>query len=204
MKPAVVFAALALLVLLALPVNASCVFNARIENQVLRWDPIFVANRYRITEVIEGKAARIYVVREPFFEIPHRATAPFKVEYLLSADLDSGVRAAANEVFDSCSTSIETTLKVDAQFRALTRKAILPVVASTPGVNNGRFRTSLTLRGTNLRGRIVFHPAGRPASDSDPSIPYKLDQLAQVKYDDIVGAIGGSGVGSIDIIPDED
>jgi hypothetical protein len=84
---------------------------------------------------------------------------------------------------------------------------ILPIVGSTAGSFGGRFKTALTLRATggDQRGRIVFHPAGKVASDDDPSIPYTFNSSAQeISYDDIVATLGQSGIGSLDIVPAED
>jgi hypothetical protein len=79
------------------------------------------------------------------------------------------------------------------------------VVGSTPGAFGGQFKTALELRGTaNQHGRLVFHPAGQPASDGDPSMPYSFATTRVIAFDDVVAAMGQQGIGSLDIIPDDD
>lgn len=82
------------------------------------------------------------------------------------------------------------------------RKTVIPVAGSTRGANNADFKTSLRMGPSNRpqQGKIIFHPAGQAGSEDDPSIPYRLDRGVTVQYDDIVAAIGQTGIGSIDII----
>jgi hypothetical protein len=84
----------------------------------------------------------------------------------------------------------------------LARKTVIPVAGSVHGANNSDFKTSLRLGpATRLQsGKIIFHPAGQPGSENDPSIDYNMNIGTTLQYDDIVGAIGQSGIGSIDII----
>lgn len=207
MKPAVTIAALVSL-LSAVPVQALCTFNLRYEQGVLRWDPIPGALEYRIVESFPRSSARIYATKETSLKVKRRASDKVLALYDITAELDPRVRSlatTASDANDSCSTSIEATVDVDPEFRKLTRKAILPIVASNAGAGGARFRTSLTMRGTTgQRGRIVFHPAGRAASDDDPSLRYAFTTSQPLFYADIVEALGQSGVGSLDIIPDDD
>jgi hypothetical protein len=87
------------------------------------------------------------------------------------------------------------------------KKAIVPLVGSTPGANGALFKTTLRIQAlAGAHGRIVFHPLGTIARDSDPSIPYHFAENAGVvdyiQYDDVVAAMGQTGLGSLDIIPD--
>jgi hypothetical protein len=81
-------------------------------------------------------------------------------------------------------------------------RIVIPVVGSTRGVNNANFKTSLRLGppSTASVGKIVFHPAGRAGSDEDPSIPYHIERGQTMEFDDIVAAIGQTGIGSLDIL----
>jgi hypothetical protein len=85
-------------------------------------------------------------------------------------------------------------------------RIVIPVAGSTPGANNAQFRTSLRLGPpTSLNtGKIIFHPAGRAGSDNDPSIPYRVERGETQQFDDIVAAIGQTGIGSLDITSDHD
>lgn len=96
---------------------------------------------------------------------------------------------------------------------AYQRRLVIPVAGSLRAADGSKFKTSLRLTlpprtndNTTLSGRIVFHPAGRTISDSDPSVAYSLQYkplLAESLYfDDVVGEMGQSGLGTIDIIPD--
>jgi hypothetical protein len=83
--------------------------------------------------------------------------------------------------------------------------AVIPVAGSVAGNNNSFFRTSLQM--TNradvpISGKLVFHPAGKPAGVGDPSLAYSLQPFATINYADIVAALNTNGLGTIDIIPD--
>jgi hypothetical protein len=79
----------------------------------------------------------------------------------------------------------------------------VPIVGSTRGANGALFKTYLSLEGSGLHGKVIFHPAGSVAGDSDPSIEYDLRSAAKVEWDDVVAAIGQSGIGSLSIVPAE-
>ena len=78
----------------------------------------------------------------------------------------------------------------------------LPVVGSLPGNLGSFFRTSLTILNPNatpLSGRLVFHPAGRNESASDPSMGYSLAPGQSFAWADVVAAMGLSGLGSLNV-----
>jgi hypothetical protein len=77
------------------------------------------------------------------------------------------------------------------------------VAGSLRGNANSAFKTSAQLTnlgGSPIAGKLVFHPAGTPTNDSDPSIAYSLAQGSTVSYDDVVQAMGASGLGTIDLV----
>jgi hypothetical protein len=79
---------------------------------------------------------------------------------------------------------------------------IFPIVGSTPGTNGAYFRTSVQLHNPGsvpMAGRIVFHPSGAAGSDSDPALPYSLEQGETQSIADLLPAMGASGLGSADI-----
>jgi hypothetical protein len=88
------------------------------------------------------------------------------------------------------------------------RKGIIPLVGSTRGAYGSSFKTSLRINALpGAHGRIVFHPLGTVARDDDPSIPYSFAENVHavsdfLQFDDIVGALGRSGLGTLDIVPD--
>ena len=84
---------------------------------------------------------------------------------------------------------------------------VLVVVGSTPGGFGSFFRTALQLHNphaTIVAGKVVYHPQGTSASESDPSLTYTIPPGGALAYDDLLPAIGvGNSVGSADIIGDE-
>jgi hypothetical protein len=83
---------------------------------------------------------------------------------------------------------------------------VVPVVGSVIGANESFFRTSLQMtnpEGTgSIAGKLVFHPAGQPASASDPSLAYSIGPRQTVSYPDVIAALGASGIGSLDVFSD--
>lgn len=206
MRLAVPIAALFLCLLAAVPADAYCTLNLRYENGTLKWDRIDGAADYWILEAYGDPVVyRHFTTRGNTFETAHRSSEATVVRYTVTAPLQTGVRSAEGETSDACAASIDVAVPADAAFRKMTRRAVLPVVGSTPGSFGGKFKTSLILRPTaqDQRGRLVFHPAGQEASDQDPSIRYEFPTAEPLQWDDIVAAIGQSGIGSLDIIPDE-
>jgi hypothetical protein len=214
LKLAVTIAALALSVLTAAPAAAYCQLNLKYENGALQWDRIDGATDYWILEAVGDPIVyRHFTTRGNSFKVAHRSSAGTIVRYTLTATIDRGVRGHDHEdgphpieTNDACAATIDVEVPADPAFRAMTRRGILPVVGSTAGSMGGKFKTSLVMRpyAANQRGRLVFHPAGQVASDSDPSIPYAFNGAEPLVFDDVVAAIGTGGIGSLDIIPDED
>jgi hypothetical protein len=82
--------------------------------------------------------------------------------------------------------------------------AVLPAVASASGALGSFFRTGVQLSNANaspMSGRIVFHPAGTSAIETDPSLAYALNPGETQNVPDLVQAMGQSGLGSADLIP---
>jgi hypothetical protein len=79
---------------------------------------------------------------------------------------------------------------------------ILPAVASTAGAGGSYFKTSLQLFNqypSALSGRLVFHPAGAAASTDDPGMNVTIASGETISYDDVLEAMGLSGLGTLDI-----
>lgn len=84
-----------------------------------------------------------------------------------------------------------------------TLRGVIPVAGSTGGAFGSNFRTSLQLSNRTDKvqtGKLVFHPAGVSATPDDPSMPYVLEPYQTTSYDDVVGAMGATGLGSIDLL----
>jgi hypothetical protein len=82
--------------------------------------------------------------------------------------------------------------------------SVLPVVGSAPGSHGSYFKTSMQAFNPdttkNFPLRVVFHPAGAPASASDPSRQITI-LAGQVLYlPDLLPVMGvASGIGSLDM-----
>ena len=107
--------------------------------------------------------------------------------------------------FRGCTWTGRVVFFEDAGASRLFRRTIVPVAGSLAGANGSRFRTSVVLLNPfndALSGRVVFHAVGTSGTAGDPSIHYQLGGGQHVEYEDVVAAIGVSGLGSLDIIPD--
>lgn len=186
---------------------AVCPLNLKFADNPPRivWDDVG-AKTYEVQESFDNFAtSRNYFVDSPPFVIRRRVSGNVAAVYTVTALLESNVLSVGAES-EGCTESVKVTLKADAAFRELTRKAVVPVVGSGAGANGGRFRTSLKLTAADIgsRGRIVFHAAGSVAGPNDPAIAYAFDSIGDVKeLDDVVEAMGQTGIGSLDIVPDE-
>lgn len=79
----------------------------------------------------------------------------------------------------------------------------ITAAGSLTGNNGSFFRTSVHLTNaatvTPITGELVFHPAGVAASPADPKLPFTIDPKKVLFYEDVVAALGRSGLGSIDL-----
>lgn len=205
LKPAFAVAAL----LFPIGVNAACILNLRFDSSpaTVSWTPVAGATSYQVQESFDNLVnSRNYFVSTTSFRIPHRASGDAHLTYRITALIGPNV-LSVSPLADACTDVLKVTLKADPEFRALTRKSVVPIAGSTAGAFGGRFKTSLKLvaNGPDERGRIVFHPSGAVATAADPSLPFSLGGAGEtVAFEDVVAQMGGSGVGSIDIVPDGD
>ncbi len=85
---------------------------------------------------------------------------------------------------------------------------VVPAVTSASGLYGAFFKTRLELENNcvdntcveAVEGRLVFHPRGRPGSDFDHAIPFRLAPSDVVRFHDIVSDMGEQGSGSLDVI----
>jgi len=203
-----VLAATALFAFVGLPLAASCTFPLTVtvidaQNGIVRlsWQTVFGAKQYEIQSTFDDN----------FSNTKTLDTVPFGTNEIAVtqkvSNLNSGVgyRVIASDPTNprdiQCVGTTRVTLSGSAfQLVRLVRRTIIPVVGSTRGLNGAQFKTSLRLGPGTQSGKITFHPAGQVASATDPSIPYDLHG-EKVEYDDIVAALGASGIGSLDITP---
>lgn len=96
-------------------------------------------------------------------------------------------------------------LAVSADAQSASNTLIVPVAGSVTGANGETFRTAIRLRGHGP-GRIYFRGSSHFGDERDPSVAYIMhvgdEGTATVYFDDVMGAIGVSGLGSLDVVPD--
>jgi hypothetical protein len=101
------------------------------------------------------------------------------------------------------SLGVLVLISVSPSLFAASLRAVVPVVGSTQGAFGSHFKTSLQIHNRSeveMRGKIVIHPAGVPATESDPSLPYVLAPHQTVSFDDVVADLGLTGLGSMDFV----
>jgi hypothetical protein len=80
---------------------------------------------------------------------------------------------------------------------------VLAGIGSTTGAFGSHWVTAAQVSNPHafpISGRIVFHPAGVSAASSDPSLSYTLAPYETRSYTDLVSSVGGTGIGSADVI----
>ncbi len=115
--------------------------------------------------------------------------------FLLLEDASSG----------NISGPIATAVILDDDEPQQRTRAIAAVVGATRGMHGSFFRTELRLLNPTelpIRGRIVLHPAGRPARTEDPAVSYALQPNESLLFADIMGEAGLEGLASADFIAD--
>ena len=119
---------IALLTLFLAPTVLACDLNVRAHTTELpssiEWDRYIGALSYLVTESSDGfVTSKTYEVPATTFTIPHRVSEVTKYSYRVEA------RFEPDQVIDgSCRGSVELALKPDPQFRAMTRKVVVPIV----------------------------------------------------------------------------
>lgn len=124
----------------------------------------------------------------------------------------------SNPSWQPCRSEVTYVVDADANLASIAARRIVPLAGKANAMNGGSYSTALVILGTGLgcthrnpcnpapdeklyQGRIYFRPLGQTASDSDPSIAYALNGDETVVYDDIMGQLGATGLGSIEVIP---
>jgi plastocyanin len=81
---------------------------------------------------------------------------------------------------------------------------VVPGVGSAAGAFGSQFKTQLQLTNATsgpVSGQIIFHALGAPASAGDPSMAYSLASWQTMNINDLLPAMGQTGLGSADISP---
>ena len=169
-------------------------------SQRLTWTPVPGATQYDIFESARGydfrRVDQVNQKAEPAFIARPNSTETRSYSYLVVARSDN------SDV--SCVGTTSFEMRGDDKLAALAKR-IVPLVGSVRGAFGSDFRTSLLLRYMpSVSGRIVFRPTGTLPSASDPSLPYAFsgDSVqSDLYWDDVIAAMGASGTGTLEIIP---
>ena len=99
-------------------------------------------------------------------------------------------------------SSASVSVLVEAPEQPVQLMRVVPVVGSTAGNFGSFFKTSVQLFNpatTPVAGQIVYHPSdGAP----DATLAYALEPGASIAWDDLLPAMGRSGLGTADILGD--
>jgi hypothetical protein len=194
---------LVLFVLSAFSAFPQCDLKPRVVGDELQWDSPPGTVRFSVQSLVPGRAPTYYQTTQNAIPLKHRATKDTSVRYIVTAEIMDGTQEVDSA--DACLAFIDVPVAADPAFRVLVRRSIIPIAGSTGGALGGKFRTALELRGlANMKGRVFFHPANRVASESDPSLPYSFVGQRVLRWNDVVEAMGQSGIGSISLVPDAD
>jgi hypothetical protein len=133
--------------------------------------------------------------------VPAAASERQRLEYLLVARSDD------DEDF-SCTGRVKGTVEPNPLLAAISHRKVVPVVGSARGANGSDFRTSLTIHHfPSTRGRVYFRPVATLPSDADPYVTYAFGGEDEgpytIHFDDVLAAMGATGMGSLEIIPDQ-
>jgi hypothetical protein len=166
------------------------------QDYTLSWPAVEGAYAYVVEESLSNESPEM-VVTHKFFT--NQTSMQFKHEAINDVNYRYLITAVGGSNCETLSPQVRTF--GDPILRRAVRRGIVPVAGSARGANGAVFKTYLRLEGAALHGKVIFHPAGRPASDDDPSIPYDTSQKSE--WDDVVATIGQSGIGSLSIVPAE-
>ena len=83
--------------------------------------------------------------------------------------------------------------------------ATVVTVVSSPGLYGAFYRTAIQLSnpsGSPSFGRLVYHPKERSGSTGDSFVRYTLQPHQTLEFPNVLGLIGSSGNGSLDVVPE--
>lgn len=83
--------------------------------------------------------------------------------------------------------------------------ATIVTVVSSPGLYGAYYRTAVQLSnpsGSLAFGRLVYHPKERSGSVGDSFVRYTLQPRQTLQFPNVLGLIGATGNGSLDVVPE--
>ncbi len=201
-----VFVTAALFLWFAVPSFGACTFPVTYPNSILNpstrlsWQPVNGATNYEVQVSSDG-----FQHVTTLLKLGAGASGVTVNEQISTFQKTYTYRIVASNPSDPSNVPCTGTVSVifhNATTLQRFNRIVIPVVGSTRGQNNAQFKTSLRLGPAQATsaGMIIFHPAGRAGSDDDPQIPYQVARGESLQFDDIVAAIGQSGIGSLDVV----
>jgi hypothetical protein len=137
--------------------------------------------------------------------------------------------ARENPTWQPCSDDVLFVIEPDQDLAIAASLRIVPFAGKVRGRNGSDYSTSLIIAGTGMgpsrydpeypprpdgtvnppydelpklyQGRVYFRPLGTSASDSDPSIEYAVGGEETLVFEDIMAALGATGIGTIEVRP---
>lgn len=199
------------------------------DERELTWNAVPGATSYLVETLIEGlnePSGPDFTFGGPYTEsrngegrgitkYPVRHTVLYKMRFRYTVTaLNRG-----NPSWQPCKADVLYVVEPDLELASIAARRIVPLAGKTPGAGGANYSTALILVGTGqgtyvhpgeeeyheqnplYQGKIVFRPLGTKASDTDPSIEYRMHGDQTLVYDDIMDRLGASGVGTIEVIP---
>lgn len=194
------------------------------DRRLLTWNAVPGASSYLVETLIEG-------LNEPSgpdfaFGAPYTESRNIEARQLTSIDVEHVVLYKIrfryivtalnreNPAFVPCKDDVLYVVEPDTALASITASRFVPLAGKTPGANGSNFSTRLIITALGFKGnpddpnvakiyqgRIWFRPLGTEASDKDPSIPYAVDGEETLVIDDVMAALGATGIGTLEIVP---
>lgn len=134
------------------------------------------------------------------------AAPPSTFSHTVTTDTRYYYRVRARNHSTGCdqtsASSASVSVLVEAPEQPVQLMRVVPVVGSTAGNFGSFFKTSVQLFNpatTAVSGQIVYHPTD---GASDATLAYSLEPGASIAWDDLLPAMGRSGLGTADILGD--
>jgi hypothetical protein len=198
------------------------------ESRKVTWNSVPGATSYYTEDLIQSlgdPASPDFAFGAPYSE-SHNGEAQSLSSYLLvhqvlyKTTFRFAVTALnrSNPTWQPCRAEVTYVVDADANLASIASRRIVPLAGKANAMNGGSYSTALIVAGTGLgcthrnpcnpapdenlyQGNIYFRALGQPAGESDPSIAYALNGDETLVYDDVMGQLGASGLGTIEVIP---
>ncbi len=161
------------------------------------WPAVSGATEYAVEEALSSDFAGFSVksVTTPTLSFTHSVSSDTRYYYRVRAQNRSTGCDLTGAFSNVVSVLVQSAV---APVQAL---RVLPVVGSTAGDQGSFFRTSMQLfnvHDTPVSGQVILHRSGTP----DATLAFSLAPGKSISWDDLLAAMGTSGIGTADILGD--